>query len=128
SGDNESVVELVVGVDGVPTDVRVIDGVPPFAEAAEAAALGWRFAPAEVSGKVVAAKIRLKVRFIDPGPEPDEPIAADPAAPSPEANAASSSLSAPSSSPAPSSPGAPVPEEPLEVTVAGLKAQAPKRM
>ena len=117
TGNNESVVELVVGVDGVPTDVRVLDGVSPFAEAAEAAAYGWRFAPAEVSGKVVAAKIRLKVSFIDPGPPLVESSA-------PEAAARAPGSAAPGT---PAEPP-PVPEEPLEVTVSGLKAQSPKRM
>jgi len=123
SGDNESVVELVVGLDGVPTDVRVIDGVSPFAEAAEAAAHQWRFAPAEVSGKVVAAKIRLTVSFIDPGPEPDE--AAPPAA---SAGAPGPSAVADPNAPADIDAAPPISEEPLEVTVSGLKAQTPKRM
>jgi hypothetical protein len=120
-GNNESVVELVVGVDGVPTDVRVLDGVPPFAEAAEAAARAWRFVPAEVSGKVVAAKIRLKVSFIDPGPEVVEAHAPE------MATAAAASDAGDSAAARAPEPG-PVPEEPLEVTVSGLKAQAPKRM
>lgn len=121
-GNNESVVELVVGVDGTPTDVRVIDGVPPFAEAAVSAAQSWRFAPAEVSGKAVAAKIRLKVSFIDPGPEPAPSTATDGAAAGAVPNGGAPSQA----SPAPAAPRQP--EVPLEVTVSGLKMQTPKRM
>jgi hypothetical protein len=120
AGNNESVVELVVGVDGVPSQVRVIDGVSPFAEAAEAAARAWRFAPAEVSGKIVAAKIRLKVSFIDPGPEPIEPETAG-AKTAAQAPGAAAPVAAPPRAP-------PVPDKPLEVTVSGLKGQTPRRM
>lgn len=116
SGDNVSVVELVVGVDGVPSDVQALDGVPPFAEAAEAAAMGWRFAPAEVNGRPVAAKIRLQVNFIDPGPEPLAPPA--PPAPPPPTGAVPPTAAAPS----------PAPVQPLEVTVSGLRAERPRRM
>ncbi|HWO11104.1 MAG TPA: energy transducer TonB, partial [Polyangiaceae bacterium] len=66
SGDHELVVELVVGVDGVPSQVRALGGEPPFSLAAEAAVRGFRFAPAERNGRAVAAKIRLSIRFVDP--------------------------------------------------------------
>jgi hypothetical protein len=137
SGAHESVVELVVGVDGTPRDVRVLDGVSPFAEAALAAAAAWRFAPAERGGQPVPARIRLKVSFIDPGPEsveasipgsagvgrgPDANSAGSPSPPPPPGveNAPSAGASA--------NPPAPLPAEPLEVTVSGVRAQSPKRM
>lgn len=102
SGDRGCVVELVVGADGVPRDVQALDCESPFRQAAEAAATSWRFSPAERDGRAVAAKIRLQVRFIDPGPpepEPEPPAAAAPAA----------AVGSPS----------PVPPPPAEVTVHG---------
>src|SRR6185503_1821507 len=54
AGDQDCTLELVVGIDGTPRDVRALDCAPPFSSAAEAAALGWRFAPAERNGQPVA--------------------------------------------------------------------------
>lgn len=122
-GNHDSIVELVVGVDGVPADVRALDGVAPFAEAAEAAARAWRFTPALRDGTPVAAKIRLLVSFIDPTPEP---------APSSEAPASDASGALPSPSttepaPPPAAERAVV-REPLEVTVEGRRETGSKRL
>jgi hypothetical protein len=130
SGHAQCVVELVVGVDGVPRDVSVVDGVPPFAEAALAAAQGWRFSPAQRDGKTLSARIRLLVNFVDPGPgvEPGPgPSVGDtpaPATPSSPASGGSRPAAAPSETLAPT----PAPEAPLEVTVSGQRGQSPKRM
>lgn len=151
SGDHESVVELVVGVDGSARDVRVLDGVSPFAEAALRAATAWRFAPAERDGRPVAARIRLKLSFIDPAPESagaSPPASADaatapagaispapppmaPAGANPPASAAPATPPAANgaaSTAASADPAASGPEAPLEVTVSGARAQRPKRM
>jgi hypothetical protein len=115
SGDHAAIVELVVGLDGVPREVRVVEGVSPFAEAAEAAAKAWRFAPAQRGGQAVAAKIRLQVRFIDPGPEPEPEL--------PATN--------PDVGPAPppaTNPPAPDFTQPEQVTVAGRRTASSKRL
>ncbi len=124
TGAHDSVVELVIGVDGIPRDVRVVDGVSPFAEAAEEAAKSWRFAPAERDGTPVAAKIRLQVSFIDPEPEPEAPESKSPSSPSP----AASSRAAPPGAATHQGAAPPAPEEPLEVTVSGRRAETVKRM
>jgi hypothetical protein len=132
SGDHACVVELVVGVDGTASDVRVIDGEAPFAQAAEAAASGWRFAPAERNGKAIAAKIRLQVSFIDPHPvgvdAASPPVSSDPAQPPvspPAAGAAAPTDRVASAAPNEAAPPA---QQPLEVTVSGIRSQRPKRM
>jgi hypothetical protein len=121
-GNHDSIVELVVGVDGVPSDVRALDEVAPFAEAAEAAARAWRFTPALRDGAPIAAKIRLVVSFIDPGPEPEPAPAPVPQIPG---DARPPSAAAPARPP--SAERAEV-REPLEVTVAGRRATSVKRL
>lgn len=125
AGNHDSVVELVVGVDGVPAAVRALDGVAPFAEAAEAAARAWRFSPALRDGTPVAAKIRLLVSFIDPTPEPEpEPPPEAPGAPPSPPGAAVTGPEAP----APGGASRAEVREPLQVTVAGRRATSSKRL
>lgn len=129
SGDHEVVVELVVGVDGIPSEVQALGGEPPFSSAAVTAAQSFRFLPAERDGRVVAARIRLLIRFVDPGPAdaPEAPTPANEPMPgdAPEAPpvtggapvAADAASSADSASTSPS----PAPQAPLEVTVQGQR-------
>jgi hypothetical protein len=138
SGDHEVVVELVVGVDGVPSEVHALGGEPPFSSAAEAAAQNFRFAPAERDGRVVAARIRLLIRFVDPGPAPaDAATAAEaPATPGVPAggseHAAETAAGAAPRGTAPSSaaatPSSTAPEAALEVTVAGQRVSNGQRL
>lgn len=138
SGDQACVVELVVGVDGIPREVRVIDGSFLFAEAALAAAQGWRFSPAERDGAPVAARIRLQITFVDPGvsdalEDAQTPDAAAAGAEGPSGTAPAAATSAPvaSSGPGGEVPGpnaAPSPPQALAVTVSGNRGQRPKRM
>jgi TonB-dependent receptor-like protein/TonB-like protein len=135
-GNHDSVVELVVGVDGVPSQVRSLDDVAPFAAAAEGAARSWRFLPAERDGKPVAARIRLSVSFIDPESkaELDSSGAGAAGATLPGAAAASPrtpaalNAAANSRSPAPAvATTEPALPEPLEVTVAARRTTGATR-
>lgn len=114
TGEAEVVVELLVGSDGTPSEVRALSGTPPFSDAAVAAAAGWRFEPATRGGAAVRARIRVQVRFSEPLPAP-EPAA-------PEGSAAGAE--APSS--VPSAP--PPPPPPTEVRVTGQRVEAPTRL
>src|SRR4051812_17034985 len=61
NGDAVVVLELTVEKDGSVSNAVVIDGVEPFAEQAQKAVLGWRFAPAHRGDAPVAARIRARV-------------------------------------------------------------------
>src|SRR5690606_775389 len=114
----------VVGADGLPRDVRALDAPSPFSEAAVAAVRGQPFAPAERDGEAVAARIRLLIRFVDPGPAPEPaPLAAEQP---PGASPASPAGGSPGASAA--SPAAPGEPAPLEVTVSGLRPNPPRRL
>jgi len=79
-------IELVVGEDGAPRDLRVVsEASPTYDEAALAALARARFFPAEKDGVKVASKIRYTVTFEarPPAPPPPPPSAPAPA-PSPE--------------------------------------------
>jgi len=55
---------LVVGSDGVPRDLNVINSLSPgFDKAAIDAVKKWRFTPAAKDGKPVAAMITVQVSF-----------------------------------------------------------------
>ncbi len=91
-GDAAITVELVVGVDGVPRDARVLDDDGPLAAATLAAVPGWRFTPASSHGVPVAAKVRMLVDF-----RADDRLAPSAVAP---ASAASAGTGAAAPSPA----------------------------
>src|SRR5690349_14714067 len=79
-GDAAVVLELVVEKDGSVSSATVVEGGEPFGEQARAAALTWRFEPAQRDGTPVAARVRARVEFHG---EPEEPAAtAPPVAPS----------------------------------------------
>ncbi|HET9957873.1 MAG TPA: TonB family protein, partial [Polyangiaceae bacterium] len=67
SGRAEVLLELTIDPEGHPRDVAIVEGAPPFAEAAATAAAQWQFKPARLRGRNVAARIRYTVRF---EPEP----------------------------------------------------------
>lgn len=107
SGDARVVLELLIAADGRVADVRVVSGEAPFADAARVAAKTWTFEPATRDGAPMAARIRFEVRFVEPPPEPEQPVVAPPAA-----------------APAPVAPGPPAA---IEVTVEGEKPPPARR-
>lgn len=62
-GNAVVVLRFVVQVDGTIRDVEVLLGDEPFASAAAASALTWRFYPARRDGQPVAARIDFEVTF-----------------------------------------------------------------
>ena len=72
-GDEQVVLELVIGVDGSVRDVTVVSGRPPFSEVAARNAFRWAFDPATRGGRAVAARIRFEVRFTEPAPALEAP-------------------------------------------------------
>jgi protein TonB len=58
-------VVLLMTVDerGLPIQVQVLEGAPAFHEAALQAARQWRFEPARLEGRPVAASFRLTLKF-----------------------------------------------------------------
>jgi len=72
-GDAVVVLKLLVSATGEVTEVVIVEGQPPFAAAAEAAARGFRFAPATVEGAARAAYVQFRVEFTAPVLEPNPP-------------------------------------------------------
>jgi len=110
-GDAAVVLELVVEKDGSVSSATVVEGTEPFAGQARAAALTWRFVPAQRGDAPVAARIRAQVAFH----RDEEPPAASPTpvvAPSATAGAARVAPSVP-----------PPPTPPMEVTVVGARRE-----
>jgi iron complex outermembrane receptor protein len=62
------VVEVTVGVDGLPTDARVTSGPEVFRGSALAAASALRFAPATDHGEPVAVRLPVTFHFAPPLP------------------------------------------------------------
>jgi TonB family protein len=125
SGDARVELELVIDASGAVTGVRVISGDPPFADAARAAAEGWRFEPARRGGVPMAARIRFGVGFeqrtIDEGAP--APGSAGPAGAAPAASATPAPSPAPPDAP-PAPPAPPAPSEAIAVTVSGARPPA----
>ncbi|HEY0468188.1 MAG TPA: energy transducer TonB [Polyangiaceae bacterium] len=65
-GEQEVVLELVIGKDGSVTTALAISGEAPFTDAALSASKGWTFEPAKRGAQAIAAKIRFAVRFAPP--------------------------------------------------------------
>src|SRR3954466_333381 len=80
SGDAAVLLELVIASDGAVASAVVVEGEEPFAERARAAALQWRFTPAERDGAPVSARIRARVAFHDQRPPDASEAAASPPA------------------------------------------------
>jgi protein TonB len=61
------IVELVVGEDGQPRDLRIVESAGPLLDAAALQAIGtWRYAPAQSDGLEVASVLRVKLEFEPP--------------------------------------------------------------
>src|SRR5688572_30629853 len=99
SGEAEVVLELLISAAGDVSEASAVSGPEPFATAARARALGWRFEPARQGGAARAARIRFLVRFVPPPPE-------DPAIPALGEQAPAAGAAAPA---------------PIEVTVLGAR-------
>jgi TonB family protein len=63
SGSHTVVVDLTVQLEGQVSDVAVVSGDSPFAEATLRAAGGWRFSPGRRNGVAVPTRLRFAVAF-----------------------------------------------------------------
>lgn len=114
SGAATVVVELLVGADGRVTEATVVSGEEPFAAATLEAASGFRFEPARRNGVAVEARVRFAVAFTPTPTAHEPPRTPEPAPPAP---------SAPPRVPAP--PPTPPGDDFVEVTVGGVRKEAP---
>src|SRR5262245_52979949 len=73
SGDATVLLVLLIDREGGVQSAVVEAGESPFAEAAQRAALGWRFEPARRGGQAVPARIRFRVEFRQQTPAPTPP-------------------------------------------------------
>lgn len=74
-----STLKVVVGVEGVPTEVGVFksSGQPALDEAAQKAVHGWHFKAATRNGQPVAQTIQVPVTFTPPQERPNQCFALD---------------------------------------------------
>jgi TonB family protein len=86
-GNADVVLELLVTRSGGVRESRVVEGEPPFADAALDAARSFRFSPAKRGDRTVEAKVRVRVAFVEP---PAPAPTAEPAAPRAAATPAAS--------------------------------------
>jgi TonB family protein len=77
------VIEVTIGVDGIPSDPRVATSVHPLLdEAAKAAVLQLRYQPAQWKGRAIEVVLPIPIDFAPPRPEPaPEPAPTEPAEP-----------------------------------------------
>ncbi|MBN6151625.1 energy transducer TonB [Xanthomonas sp. AmX2] len=75
----KAVLNVVIGVDGKPSDVRVAtsSGQPKLDESAQQRVREWLFKPATRNGKAVPWTIQVPVNFTAPQPRPDQCFALD---------------------------------------------------
>lgn len=105
------VLRLSIDEQGFVTDAVVLEPAGHgFDEAARAAALRYRFAPAERAGKPIASRARVRVLFAPPAPAPLGAVAV------PAAAAAPAPAAPPPAAPAPA---APAPAATVDVNVQG---------
>ncbi len=57
------VVEITIGIDGVPIKAQALDGPPQLRPAAENYAMSWKFEPAMLNGVPQTAKFKLTMPF-----------------------------------------------------------------
>ena len=57
------VVEIIIGVDGVPVKAVALEGPPQLRPMAEGYAMNWRFEPAMLNGVPQTAKFKLTLNF-----------------------------------------------------------------
>src|SRR5205823_4009400 len=62
-GDAVVILRLTVDGEGKVTRAKAASGAEPFASAAEAAAMGWRFVPARRGERAVASIVSLEIVF-----------------------------------------------------------------
>ncbi|UQA59293.1 TonB family protein [Polyangium aurulentum] len=105
TGEHDVTVEITVTKEGRVKDARVVEGEPPYGDAAVKAADGWLFDPATRAGQPIVARIRVRIHFTPPAPEPP-PVQEPPPPGEP----------APSDKPAPK----PAPPEPEVIEVVAL--------
>jgi TonB dependent receptor/TonB-dependent Receptor Plug Domain/Gram-negative bacterial TonB protein C-terminal len=70
SGGAKVLIEMVIERDGTVGEIRVVEGVEPFAGVARSGARSWRFLPARRGGESVRARIRMRVDFSPPSAPP----------------------------------------------------------
>jgi TonB family protein len=70
AGDAEVLLKVVIDSDGVVTDVELVQGASPFAEAAVAGVKAWRFFPASRDDTPIPSRIAARVSFHAPPPPP----------------------------------------------------------
>ena len=67
-GDAAVTLAVVVGTTGDVQEVRVLEGIEPFASVAADSVRGARFEPATREGKAISAIVRFRVDFAKPLP------------------------------------------------------------
>jgi TonB family protein len=78
-GDGSVILELLITAEGGVSQAHAVSGDPPFTQAAELAALSWRFKPAQRNGQDVAARIRAQVDFhLESVPADDPALSVEP--------------------------------------------------
>jgi TonB family protein len=60
------VLEVTIGEDGTPHDLKVISGLPVLAQAATTAVQQWRYRPSRLNGKPVAVQKQITIIFKTP--------------------------------------------------------------
>lgn len=73
------VLQLTVGPEGTPTDVKITrsSGVPALDKSASEAVRSWQFEPATRGGNPVPSQLSVPVTFTPPTPRPDSCFALD---------------------------------------------------
>ncbi|MGN7831114.1 energy transducer TonB [Pseudoxanthomonas sp. 22568] len=74
-----STLKVVVGIEGVPTEVGVFksSGQPALDEAAQKAVHGWQFKAATRNGQAISQTIQVPVTFTPPAERPNQCFALD---------------------------------------------------
>lgn len=74
-----STLKVVVGTEGVPTEVGVFksSGQPALDEAAQKAVHGWQFKAATRNGQAISQTIQVPVTFTPPAERPNQCFALD---------------------------------------------------
>ena len=58
------VTELIVGTDGIPRDIRVVQSLDPGLDRNTVEAISeWRFRPGQLNGKAVPVRARVSTTF-----------------------------------------------------------------
>lgn len=74
-----STLKVVVGIEGIPTEVGVFksSGQPALDEAAQKAVHGWQFKAATRNGRPISQTIQVPVTFTPPAERPNQCFALD---------------------------------------------------